>query len=90
MHHELETDLRNDARVRFKGPLWEDIAYEELRPAYLFGVQLAEEERFNETNIHELDEHAKDQWPGRYPFNWINMKEAIEFGFARARSLHRV
>lgn len=87
---ELNTDLRNDARVRFKGPLWEDVSYEELEPAYLYGVKLAEDERFNETNLHELDEYSKDNWTGRYPFNWINMKEAIEFGFARARSLQKV
>lgn len=81
----LDNDFRNDARVRFKGPLWEDVTYEDLAPAYAYGVSLAEEQRFNQTNLHELDEFAQENWPGQYPFNWINMKEAIEFGFARAR-----
>jgi len=85
MQSTIDTDFRNDARVRFKGPLWEDVTYEELEPAYNYGVKLAEEERFNETILHELDAYAQQNWKGEYPFNWINMKEAIEFGFARAR-----
>ena len=89
MQNDLDTELQNDARLRFKGPLWEDVTFEELRPAYMFGVQLAEEQRFNETNLHQLDDYARETWQGRYPFNWINMKEAIEFGFASARTLQR-
>lgn len=86
MQNTIETEFRNDARVRFKGPLWEDVNYEQLEPAYAFGAQLAQERRFNETNLHELDDYAQENWPGEYPFNWINMKEAIEFGFALCRS----
>lgn len=85
METTLDTDLRNDARERFKGPLWEDVTYEQLEPAYQYGVKLAEDERWTQTNLHELDEYASTNWTGEYPFNWINMKEAIEYGFACAR-----
>lgn len=83
--HELEADLRNDARERFKGPLWEDYTFEHFKPAYLLGVELAGDSRFNATNLPQLDARAQESWQGEYPFNWDNMKEAIEFGFARAR-----
>ena len=88
MNTDIETNLRNDAQVRFKGPLWEDVTFEDLEPAYRYGIQLAQDQRFNETNLHEFDEHARDNWTGEYPFNWINMKEAIEYGFACARTSH--
>ena len=82
----LETDLRNDARLRFQGPLWEAYDYEAFRPAYEYGVELAGDERFGHHNLHELDEFSQGNWKGEYPFTWINIKEAIEYGFARARA----
>lgn len=81
----LETDLRNDARLRFQGPLWEAHDFEAFRPAYQYGVELAGDERFTHQNLHELDDVSRENWKGEYPFTWINMKEAIEYGFARAR-----
>lgn len=81
----LDADLRNDARERFRGPLWEDVTYEQLEPAYQYGVKLADNARWTESNLHELDEYARSHWTREYPFNWINMKEAIEYGFACAR-----
>ncbi|MBN9416901.1 MAG: hypothetical protein J0I12_15760 [Candidatus Eremiobacteraeota bacterium] len=80
----LETALENDARERFQGPLWEEFTYQDFRPAYLFGVELARDPRFASGDLDEVDDYAHQTWPGKFPFTWINMKEAIEFGFARA------
>ena len=82
----LERDLRSDARLRFQGPLWEAYDFEAFRPAYQYGVELAGDERFTHQNLHELDEFSHENWKGEYPFSWINMKEAIEYGFARTRA----
>ncbi|MFN8610056.1 MAG: hypothetical protein U0931_21115 [Vulcanimicrobiota bacterium] len=82
---QIETDLRNDARERFMGPLWKDTSFEDFRPAYLFGMDLAEDPRFTPTNMPELAAYAKEHWKGEYPFNYYNMRMAIEYGFARAR-----
>lgn len=80
----LETALEKDARERFKGPLWEEFTYQDFRPAYVFGVELAKDPRFESGNLDQVNDFAHQTWPGKYPFTWINMKEAIEFGFASA------
>lgn len=81
----VETDLRNDARERFMGPLWEGATFEDFLPAYLFGMELAENPHFTPTNIPEMGEFAKANWKGEYPFVYYNIRMAIEYGFARAR-----
>ena len=80
----LETALEKDARERFKGPLWEEFTYQDFRPAYVFGVELAKDPRFESGNLDQVNDFAHQTWPGKYPFTWINMKDAIEFGFASA------
>lgn len=82
----LEMTLENDARERFQGPLWEKFSYQDFRPAYLFGVELAKDPRFQTGDLDQVDDFAHQTWPGKYPFTWINMKEAIEFGFASAKT----
>jgi hypothetical protein len=81
----LESALEKDARERFQGPLWEEFSYQDFRPAYLFGVDLAKDPRFDSGDLDQVDDFAHQTWPGKYPFTWINMKEAIEFGFAQAK-----
>jgi hypothetical protein len=85
MTPEIEADLRNDARERFMGPLWEGCDFEDFRPAYAFGLELADNPRFTPTNLPELGEYAKQHWRGEYPFVYHNIRMAIEYGFARAR-----
>ena len=80
----LVTALEKDARERFTGPLWEEFTYQDFRPAYVFGVELAKDPRFESGNLDQVNDFAHQTWPGKYPFTWINMKEAIEFGFASA------
>lgn len=81
-----EDDFRADSLARFSGPRWEGSQYNDFKPAYYYGSELAHDLRFKDCDWSELEEEARQNWTGQFQYDWENMKEAIQYGFERVHS----
>lgn len=59
--------------------------YDEVAPAYALGEQLARENAA--TDWQSIEDHAHKEWELRSPTTWDDFKEAIEYGWSRAKGL---
>jgi len=76
-----ETDFRQNFETRFKGG---EYTYDQARPAYRYGYELAGSGKSGDWNAVESD--ARSRWEERNPGTWDKVKDAARYAYDRARS----
>jgi hypothetical protein len=58
--------------------------YERYQPAYRFGYDLVQDQRFQNRRWSEIEPEARRLWDGTHPSNgWDSIREAVRFGWER-------
>lgn len=80
---DLEVDYRRDYERRYASS---GLTYDEVRPAYEYGRQLAEYEGDRRTSWRRVEPQARDDFERRNPGLWPRYRHAVRRGFERARA----
>ena len=60
-------------------------AYEDLAPAYEFGVEMANDPKFHDRKFHDIESEIKSAYLSRYPDSeWETIWDALFFGWEKA------
>jgi len=78
---ELEDSFRNDFQKSFAGT---NYTYDQVRPAYDMGRQLAGEERFRDRDWTMVEPEARTTVEKRYPGKWETFRPAVRCGYNEA------
>lgn len=80
----LEPEFRDNFQRSFPGAQY---TYEQYKPAYQYGCQLARDRGAREWDAIEPD--ARRSWEGGHPGSWDHVKSAARYAFDRTNSAHR-
>lgn len=80
---DLEADLRRDHERRYASS---GLKYDEVRPAYEYGRQLAEYEGDRRTSWRQVEPQAREDFERCNPGLWPRYRHAVRRGFERARA----
>ena len=79
-----ELIFRNHYESEYVEP---DLAYDTLRPAYLFGWQAASDQRFFDKDWSDIETDLERDWQRNHPDNvWDNVKDAVYTGWNTVRT----
>ena len=77
----LEPEFQND--FRSAAAPGADYTYEECKPAYVYGCELARECRGSDWNA--VEPQARNTWEQRHPGTWDRVKNAARYAYDRAK-----
>jgi uncharacterized protein (TIGR02271 family) len=60
-------------------------AYEQYVPAYRYGAELAADPRYQHREWSAIEPEVRRSWEARQPGSWERFKEALRYGWDRAR-----
>lgn len=61
--------------------------YEQYRPAYRYGYDLAREDRFRNYEWSDVERDAERDWQSRFPQNsWSDYRASVQYGWNRGRT----
>lgn len=63
-------------------------AYEEYKPAYEYGALLGESDRYTDRDWSEVAVDAERKWEETHPRTWERYRDAVRYGWGRARGQH--
>lgn len=75
---ELEADFRRDYETRFAD---RDYTYEQTRPAYRYGYDLATHDYYLGRDWDEIEPEARRDWEARNPGTWDEYRHAVRRGW---------
>jgi uncharacterized protein (TIGR02271 family) len=74
-------DFRSDFQTRYAGS---GRAYDDVAPAYRYGVALASDQRYASRSWDDIEGGARSDWESRYPDSaWEEMKAAVRHGWEK-------
>ncbi len=62
--------------------------YEEYKPAYEYGALLGESDRYTDRDWSEVAVDAQHKWEETHPQTWERYRDAVRYGWGRARGQH--
>lgn len=62
--------------------------YEEYKPAYEYGALLGESDRYTDRDWSEVAVAAQRKWEETHPETWERYRDAVRYGWGRARGAH--
>ncbi len=62
--------------------------YEEYKPAYEYGALLGESDRYTDRDWSEVAVDAERKWEETHPQTWERYRDAVRYGWGRARGQH--
>lgn len=62
--------------------------YEEYKPAYEYGALLGESDRYTDRDWSEVAIDAQRKWEETHPQTWERYRDAVRYGWGRARGQH--
>jgi uncharacterized protein (TIGR02271 family) len=77
----FESEFREHHRKHDKS----DLSFDDARPAYRFGADLAESSRFKGKDWSSVKSEAKNTWEQYNPGTWNEAEHAVKFGWEKAR-----
>jgi hypothetical protein len=79
-----EDDFRQDFDWNYQGAGRD---YEQYRPAYRYGYDLAREDRFRNYGWSDVERDAQNDWQTRFPQNrWTDYRTSVQYGWNRGRT----
>jgi hypothetical protein len=79
---EYDDDFRRDFESRYQG---RGFSYEEYEPAYRFGSSWADDDRYRDSDWYAVEPEARRSWEARGRGRWEDARDAIRYGWERAR-----
>lgn len=79
---ELEPDFQRDYQTRFAD---RDSTYEQIRPAYRYGYNLATHDYYRGRDWCDIEPEARRDWEARNPGTWDDYRDAVRRGWERTR-----
>jgi hypothetical protein len=81
---QYDRDFRSDWEQSFRSTGY---GYERYQPAYMYGYDLATEDRYRGRKWNEIEPGARLDWESRHPSDaWDDFKDAIRHAYQRVRS----
>jgi hypothetical protein len=80
--HEYEDDFRNDFESRYYRS---GVVYEDYAPAYRFGATCGTDARYVNRDWATIEPDIRRDWDRQGGSTWERMKDAIRYGWNRAR-----
>lgn len=76
-----DEDFRRDFQRSFATS---GVGYEQVRPAYAFGRELAADERYRGREWKTIEPEARTAFEHRNPGRWEQLRDAVRYGYERA------
>jgi hypothetical protein len=80
---EYDDEYRRDFESRYQG---RGLEYDDYEPAYRFGALWAEDDRYRNRDWSAVEPEARRSWELRGTGRWEEARDAIRYGWERARS----
>jgi uncharacterized protein (TIGR02271 family) len=85
-YNDYETDFRNHYQTNY-GRQGGNTSYEQYRPVYRFGYDLASDPRYSNADWNTVEQTARTQWQTRNPNTpWEQVKDTVRYAWDKARN----
>jgi len=79
---EDDSDFRNNFKTAYANT---GMTYEQCAPAYQYGSQLRQNQRYAGRDWNTIEPDARRDWESRSPGTWDRMKNAVRYGWDRVK-----